>query len=65
MGNVKHSGRNKLKYVTYRCGNRDRTKDCKYPELRCEYIENYVLAQLQEKIFNEEAIPLLAKQLSE
>ncbi len=65
MGNVKYSGRNKLKYVTYRCGNRDRTKQCKNPELRREYIENYVLAQLQEKIFNEQAIPLLAKQLSD
>lgn len=65
MGNVKHSGRNKLKYVTYRCGNRDRTKECKNPELRREYIENYVLAQLQEKIFNDEAIPVLAKQLND
>ncbi|MFD0679045.1 MULTISPECIES: recombinase zinc beta ribbon domain-containing protein [unclassified Paenibacillus] len=59
------SGRNKLKYVTYRCGNRDRTKECKNPELRQEYIESYVLSQLQEKIFNDEAIPLLAKQLND
>ncbi|MEK5507339.1 recombinase family protein [Paenibacillus sp. FSL P4-0113] len=65
MGNTKYSGRSKLKYVTYRCGNRDRTKACKNPELRREYIEAYVLAQLQEKIFNDEAIPLLAKQLNE
>ncbi|WP_179086302.1 MULTISPECIES: recombinase family protein [Paenibacillus] len=65
MGNTKFSGRNKLKYVTYRCGNRDRTKECNNPELRREYIENYVISQLQEKIFNEEAIPLLAKQLND
>lgn len=65
MGNTKFSGRNKLKYVTYRCGNRDRTKECNNPELRREYIENYVIAQLQEKIFNDEAIPLLAKQLND
>ncbi|MBE1444253.1 zinc ribbon domain-containing protein [Paenibacillus sp. OAS669] len=65
MGNTKFSGRNKLKYVTYRCGNRDRTKECKNPELRREYIESYVLSQLQEKIFNDEAIPLLAKQLND
>ncbi|KHL95865.1 recombinase [Paenibacillus sp. IHB B 3415] len=64
-GNVKYSGRNKLKYVTYRCGNRDRTKECKNPELRREYIENYVLAQLEEKIFNDQAIPILVKQLNE
>jgi site-specific DNA recombinase len=65
MGNTKFSGRNKLKYVTYRCGNRDRTKECNNPELRREYIENYVISQLQEKIFNEEAIPLIAKQLND
>ncbi|MDQ0902777.1 site-specific DNA recombinase [Paenibacillus sp. V4I7] len=65
MGNTKFSGRNKIKYVTYRCGNRDRTKECKNPELRREYIESYVISQLQEKIFNEEAIPLLAKQLND
>jgi site-specific DNA recombinase len=65
MGNTKNSGRNKLKYVTYRCGKRDRTKACKNPELRREYIESYVLSQLQEKIFNDEAIPVLAKQLNE
>ncbi len=65
MGNTKYCGRNKLKYVTYRCGNRDRTKACKNPELRREYIENYVISQLQEKIFNDDAIPLLAKQLND
>ncbi|MDN4080083.1 recombinase zinc beta ribbon domain-containing protein [Paenibacillus polymyxa] len=65
MGNTKYSGRSKLKYVTYRCGNRDRTKACKNPELRREYIEAYVLAQLQEKIFYDQAIPVLAKQLNE
>ncbi len=65
MGNTKFSGRNKLKYVTYRCGNRDRTKECKNPELRREYIESYVISELQEKMFNEEAIPVLVKQLND
>lgn len=65
MGNTKHSGRNKLKYVTYRCGNRDRTKQCSNKELRREYIESYVVSQLYEKIFNEHSIPQLARQLAE
>ena len=64
MGNTKHSGRNKLKYVTYRCGNRDRTKQCTNKELRREYIESYVISQLYEKIFNERSIPQLARQLT-
>lgn len=57
--------RNKLKYVTYRCGNRDQCKACKNPELRREYIESYVIDELQKKIFNDESIPMLAKQLTE
>ncbi|WP_177238063.1 recombinase family protein [Paenibacillus sp. 1_12] len=65
MGNVKHSGRNKLKYVSYRCGNRDRTKECKNPELRREYIEAYVISQLEEKVFNDDAIPVITKQLND
>ncbi|MCY9591593.1 zinc ribbon domain-containing protein [Paenibacillus chitinolyticus] len=65
MGNIKFSGSNKLKYVTYRCGNRDRTKEWNNPEIRREYIESYIISQLQEKTFNEEAIPLLAKQLND
>ncbi len=64
IGNVKHSGRNKLKYVTYRCGNRDRTKGCKNKEIYREYIEEYVLQQLEEKIFNEANIPLLVEKLN-
>ncbi|MEK3688259.1 recombinase family protein [Paenibacillus sp. FSL R10-2736] len=65
MGNVKYSGRNKLKYVTYRCGNRDRTKECKNKELRREYIENYVIHELERRIFNDNAIPHLVKHLNE
>jgi site-specific DNA recombinase len=64
IGNVKYCGRNKLKYVTYRCGNRDRTKNCKNKEIRREYIEEYVLQQLEEKIFNEASIPLLVEKLN-
>jgi site-specific DNA recombinase len=44
---------------------RDRTKQCNNTELRREYIESYVISQLNEKIFNEETIPQLARQLSD
>jgi len=64
MGNSRNCGRNKSKYVTYRCGNRDRTKSCKNPELRREYIENYVLDELQKRIFNDEAIPMLVQKMN-
>lgn len=61
MGN----GRNKLKYVTYRCGNRDRTKECRNKELRREYIEGYVIHELEQRILNEESFPHLVRQLNE
>jgi len=64
MGNVKHSGRDKIKHVTYRCANRDRTKQCDNKELRREYIENYVLTELEKNIFSEKAIPFLVKKLN-
>jgi len=65
MGNVKYSGRGKYKHVTYRCGNRERTKQCDNKEIRREYIENYVIAELQNKIFNNNAISYLVQQLNE
>lgn len=65
MGNVKHAGRDKLKHVTYRCGNRERTKICDNKEIRREYIEDYVLAELEKNIFNEKAVPYLVKKINE
>jgi site-specific DNA recombinase len=64
-GNRKFCGRNKLKYVSYRCGNRDRTKECKNTELRREHIESFVLDELNKNIFNEQSIPTIAQMLTE
>ncbi len=64
MGNVKHSGRNKIKPVSYRCGNRERTKTCDNKELQREYIEEYVLSELERQIFNDKAIPYRVKKLN-
>lgn len=64
MGNTKFSGRNKLKHVTYRCSNRDRTKMCDNKELRREYIEAFVLNELERNVFNEKAIPFLVQKLN-
>ncbi len=64
IGNVKYSGRNKLKYVTYRCGERDRTKSCKNKEIRREYIEEFVLQELERMILNESNIPILVEKIN-
>lgn len=63
----KESGRSKLLYVSYRCGNRDRhgPGSCTNSELRREYIENFVIHELERRIFNERNIPVLTDRLNE
>lgn len=65
-GNRHIAGRNRSMYVSYRCANRDRTKlACGNTELRREYIEGYVLRELERRIFNTDNIPTLTKKLNE
>nr|WP_310551332.1 recombinase family protein [Paenibacillus sp. YX.27] len=63
-GNVKYSGRSKLKYVTYRCNRKDNSRSCRNKEIRREHIEGYVLDYLVNHIFSEENIPLLVEQVN-
>ena len=65
MGNAKHCGSGKNKHVTYRCGQRHRTHTCDNKEIRREYIEDFVLTKLERWVFNDKAIPKLAKKLNE
>ena len=64
MGNSKYSGQGKNKHVTYRCGQRHRTHSCDNRELRREYVEEFVLKELERRVFSERAIPKLAEQLN-
>jgi site-specific DNA recombinase len=54
-GARKFAGRNKKLYVTYRCFNRDRTAEatCRNKEIGRDWIEQYVLKELVDKIFAE------------
>ena len=65
QGNNRPAYKNRPQYVTYRCGNRDRTKQCDNKEIRREYIEMYVLHQLEQRLFNDKAIPHLVQMLNE
>lgn len=65
MGNTKYAGAGKNLHVTYRCGQRHRTHTCDNKEIRREYIEDFVLTQLERRVFQEKAIPQLAKKLNE
>lgn len=53
----------KLSYVSYRCSLRKKSvnNECRNTEIRKEYVEEYVLSELERKIFNDEAITYLTK----
>lgn len=56
-------GKNKPMYVSYRCSYRRVTssKICDNKEIRKEYIEEYVLSELERKIFNDDSIKYLVE----
>lgn len=59
----RRQGKNKPMYVSYRCSYRRLTssKVCDNKEIRKEYIEEYVLSELERRIFNDKAIPHLVE----
>lgn len=54
-------------YVSYRCSLRKKsvTGECDNKEIRKEYVEEYVLSELERKIFNDEAITYLTKGIND
>ncbi|POO87552.1 hypothetical protein C1H59_05265 [Clostridium sp. 3-3] len=54
-------------YVSYRCSLRKKsvTGECDNTEIRKEYVEEYVLSELERKIFNDEAIIYLTKSIND
>ncbi|WP_243277776.1 zinc ribbon domain-containing protein [Clostridium yunnanense] len=59
--------KDKLLYVSYRCGCGKRTSSnvCDNKEIRKDYIEEYVLTELEARIFNYKAIPILVEGINE
>lgn len=64
QGNSRISGRSKERYISYRCGQKDRGIKCNNKEVRREYIEAFVLSELQNKLFNDNVIPVLTEKLN-
>ncbi|WP_252235070.1 recombinase family protein [Clostridium sp. ZS1] len=52
-------------YISYRCGGRNKKHICDNYEIRKEYIEEFVLTELERKILNDRNIPVLVKKLNE
>lgn len=63
QGNRRNS-KNKPRYVSYRCGSRLRKRDCNNKEIRKEYIEEFVLSELEKNILNDKAIPILVEKVN-
>ena len=52
-------------YISYRCGCRKQKRDCKNKEIKREYLEEFVLTELEEHVLNDNDIPALSKELNE
>lgn len=63
VGNRRYSGRNKDKYLTYECSNRKRNKTCDAKSISCAYAHESVIADLEKKIFSEQAAKKLARKI--
>lgn len=61
VGNTRYSGRNKARYVTYRCSSK--RYNCSNKEINQEYLERYVVALLEKYIFNTAAMREIAKKI--
>lgn len=52
-------------YISYRCGCRKQKRDCNNKEIKRDYLEEFVLTELEKHVLNDEAIPDLSKELNE
>lgn len=64
-GNARVAQIGKSKYMSYRCNKRDRTKQCTNKEVRREYVESFVIQQLERNLLNDEIIPVLVKKINQ
>jgi site-specific DNA recombinase len=64
-GNTRYCGRGKSKYSSYRCSDRVQHKGCQNKEIRKEYLDNYVLDQLHERLFSDNSIKKLSAMLND
>ena len=52
-------------YISYRCGCRKQKRDCNNKEIKRDYLEEFVLTELEKHVLNDEAIPALSNALNE
>ncbi len=65
FGNSRYCGRNKLKYVTYKCSGRAQQRKCNTKEFNKTYLENFVLEALYQNLFSHNSIQKLTQRLNQ
>lgn len=65
VGNRRYNNKRQSLYESYRCTCRTKRGECNNLELKKQYIEEFVLDELQKKILHKSNIPILAKKLNE
>ncbi len=51
-------------YISYRCGCRKQKRGCDNKEIRRDELEEFVLTELEKHVLNDDAIPVLSKELN-
>jgi len=63
VGNSTAAGRNNKRYNIYTCSTKINKKTCKNKDIRQELIESYVIEELQNKVFSDNAINEIAEKM--
>ena len=64
-GNVKTNGRRSGNYASYRCSGRHNKQGCHNKEIRRDYIDNYVLDELYNRLFSKVSLKNLTEMLND
>ena len=64
-GNVRTNGRRSGNYASYRCSRRHNKQGCHNKEIRRDYIDNYVLDELYNRLFSKVSLKNLTEMLND
>lgn len=64
-GNVRTNGRRSGNYASYRCSGRHNKRGCHNKEIRRDYIDNYVLDELYNRLFSKVSLKNLTEMLND
>nr|WP_235700120.1 MULTISPECIES: recombinase family protein [Clostridium] len=65
MQGNRRKAKDKPMYISYRCGGRMQKRNCDNKEIRKEYIEEFVLSELEKNILNDKAVPILVEKINQ